>query len=115
TSRPPNGGTLRTHTSAAPLKLRRGGSRVRLREPLRTHTSAAPLKLALGGAQADPLALSPHSHECGPVAARYRLRFSVLPANSPHSHECGPVEAATTPPSSCPARGLSALTRVRPR
>ena len=64
-----------------------------LSSTLRTHTSAAPLKRSSGRGIVKKGARSPHSHECGSVEAAASAATSAKPASSPHSHECGSVEA----------------------
>src|SRR5690606_30888093 len=78
---------------------------------LRTHTSAAPLKRTLRRAALLERRTSPHSHECGSVEAPSDDTTSALRSGSPHSHECGSVEACG-PRSRVPARGTSLRTHT---
>ncbi len=107
---------------------------------LRTHTSAAPLKLKVCDEFRGGVCNSPHSHECGSVEAIYggevlsesggslRTHTSAAPLKrrsgtslrifvdgSPHSHECGSVEATPIGLVRVFHAVLSALTRVRLR
>ena len=118
--------SLRTPTSAAPLKLRYEQPSSVNHSTLRTPTSAAPLKQKRVGVSAEEGGFSPHSNECGSVEAWRVLRCTHVVARAlrtptsaaPLKPAVGPgaedlVRALRTPTSAAPLKRHARPTSTR--